>query len=121
MRRAGRALLRAVMVLLVAVAVGPVDSAMAEAPQLTIESPPNGKVINSPTPNFSGTTNDTFDEVKLKVYTGTTVKEEAPVETLRTSPVGTEWSVGSAEPLTPGTYTAQATQTNLITPPETGE
>jgi hypothetical protein len=117
MRRAGRAFLRAVVVSLVAVAVGPVGTAMATPPTVTIESPAN-ESATSPTPSFSGTAEAASGEVTLTIFKGLT-----KIRALETSALLGPWSVsvGPAEPLNAGTYTAQATQTNLASEPGTSE
>src|SRR5712691_4867578 len=91
MRMARRRLLRAAMVSLVAMAVGPVGFAVAAPPEVTITSPLNGSSINNQTPSFSGTTNapiyeefETFHTVTLQIYAGTTVDGQQPVQTLGT-------------------------------------
>jgi hypothetical protein len=103
----------------VAVAVGPAKVALA-APTVTITSPTNGSVINDQTPSFSGTTEDLLLEeevwipnpVTLKIYAGPKA-EEGKVILETTSPVGgPTWTVGLAETLAPGTYTAQAEQSD---------
>jgi hypothetical protein len=115
-----RALLRAVLVGLVAIAYGPVGIAMATPPILTLESPTNGSVSHNRMPSFSGTSNDILDDVTLNIYAGTSVEPTALVQTLPMllPPLVGAWSVGPAEPLADGVYTAQATQTNLLS--ETG-
>lgn len=122
--RTGRALLRAALVSLVAVAVGPVGIAMAEGPSVTITSPSPGSVSNNQTPFFGGSTNDYLDPVMLNIYagTGTTFKGVTPLQTLPSSaPLGGTWSAGPAQNLADGVYTAQATQTELGEEPGTSE
>jgi hypothetical protein len=106
------------------VALGPVSGAMAEAPVLTLESPANGSVSNNQTPSFTGKTSDPFSEdeylfeaITVRIYRGLVAKatgtEVAPaVES--TSPPGPTWSVGPAQTLAPGTYTAQAEQSHWL-------
>jgi hypothetical protein len=115
MRRVGRGILRAVAASLVAVACGSVGVAMAELPNVAIGTPLNGSVSNDRTPSFSGVTNDPLDDVTLSIYAGSTAGKGEPVQTLTTPlpPAEGTWSVGPAETLTDGVYTAQATQTNL--------
>ena len=88
---------------------------MAETPDITIESPPNGSVANNQTPSFSGATNDPLDEVTLNIYAGPTAGAASPLQTLKTlfPPGNGTWSAGPSETLPDGTYTAQAAQTNL--------
>jgi len=125
--RARRGLFRFAVALLGAFAVGPVTVAAAQPPAdppiLQITSPRNASATNNQTPSFSGTTNDIFDEerlsfeevspseeVKLKIYKGTTA-EGTPVQKLTTPTFldGT-WSFSLPEALSPGTYTAKAEQ-----------
>jgi Bacterial Ig-like domain len=110
-------LLRAVLATVLASVIGPVSGAAAEAPQLTITWPTNGRVTNNQTPAFSGTTSQPFNEftqelvpVTLRIYAGGTVEGKA-VQTLESGDfTGRTWSVVPAQPLAPGTYTAQAEQ-----------
>ena len=119
--RARRGLARAVAVALVALAVGPADTVMADGPKLTITSPANASAINNQLPLFSGTTNDPFDwetemfdPVRLNIYAGTVVGK-APLQALATPSLPTDgsWSLAATQALSDGVYTAQATQTNL--------
>jgi hypothetical protein len=113
MSRTVGGLLRAAAVSLIAIAMGPAAYALADPPNVTIESPLNGSVSNDRTPFFSGSTDDPLDEVTLEIYAGTTVKEGAQVQTLGAPlPLTGAWSVGPAEALPDGVYTAQASQTN---------
>jgi large repetitive protein len=111
--------LRAAAVSLVAMAVGPIASAIAAPPIVTIASPLNASDSNNQTPSFSGLAEAVGGEVTLRIYRGSTAVGTVIQElsTLLLS-VGGIWSVGPAEPLKAGTYTVQATQTNLIS--ETG-
>jgi len=113
-----KGLLCAAIASLAAVAAGPISVAAAEPPNITIASPSGGTVTNDQTPSFSGTTDDPLDEVELNIYPGTSVG--TPLETLATSfpPVDGTWSLEPTAPLSDGVYTAQATQTNILT--ETG-
>ncbi len=113
---AGRGLLRAAILALALIAAGPAGVALAEPPQLTIESPANESVTASPTPSFSGATNDESDELVLDIYAGTDL-ETLPVQTLSTAFPSATWSLGPATPLPDGTYTAVASQSNGL---ETG-
>ena len=123
MRTVGIGLLRAIVVSLVAVALGPAGVAAAETPDITIASPSNGSVINNPTPSFSGATNDPLDEVTLNIYAGPTAGLAPPLQTLNMPlpPGDGTWSVGPSEALPDGTYTAQAAQTNLLMETGTSE
>jgi hypothetical protein len=75
-------------------------------------------VSNNQTPSFSGLADEAGGEVTLRKYkgptAGTVIQE---LSTLLLSSGGA-WSLGPAELLNDGTYTAQATQTNLSS--ETG-
>jgi Bacterial Ig-like domain/PKD domain len=114
MRRGGRGLLGAVEVSLVALAVGPLATAIATPPNVTITSPLNGSVSNVQTPSFSGLGEEAGGEVTIRIYAGPTAEGTAVQElsTLLLSSGGA-WSLGPAELLKEGTYTARATQTNL--------
>jgi hypothetical protein len=114
MRRARSGLLRAAAVSLVAVAMGPVANALAEPPNLKIDSPTAGSYVNNPTPAFSGTTEDLLDQVTLKIYAGTGVGGSLE-QTLTTTfpPSGGTWTLEPTAALSDGVYTAQASQTNL--------
>jgi hypothetical protein len=111
--------LRAAVVSFVAMAVGQVGAAIAAPPNVTIASPLNGSVSTNPTPSFSGLAEAVGGEVTLRIYMGPTIAGTAIQEmsTLLLSLRGM-WSLGPAELLKVGTYTAQATQTNLTS--ETG-
>jgi len=120
LRSARGRLLRAAVVAIVAVAVGPANVALA-APTVTITSPTNGSVINDQTPSFSGTTEDLlfeqevgiFNPVTLKIYAGPKAEGNVIQRFETTSPFGgPTWTVGLAETLAPGTYTAQAEQSD---------
>jgi len=98
--------------LLVTVAVGPVCTALAAPPNVTIASPLNGSVSNRQTPSFSGLAEEAGGEVTLDIYSGPSV-EGALVQGVKTAFfLGATWFVGPVEPLSDGTYTARATQTN---------
>ena len=110
-RTARRALSRTAATLLLAIAAMPASTAVA-APHVAITNPLNGSVSNNRTPSFSGLAEEGGGAVTLKIYAGPsaagTVLEE--LSTL-VSPGGT-WSLGPAEPLADGLYTARAEQTN---------
>ncbi len=114
MRRAAGGLLRAAAVSLVAVAMGPVASALAEPPHITITSPVNGSISNDRTPTFRGSTDEPLGEVTVKVYAGAGVGGSVE-ETLTASLPASEWSAESTKALADGVYTAQASQTNVLT------
>ncbi len=100
------------MVVLVVMAVGAVGTAIAQ-PDVTITSPLNGSVSNNETPSFSGFA-EAASAVTLRIYNGPTTDGTAIQEmsTLLFS-VGGTWALGPAELLNDGTYTAQATSSNL--------
>jgi hypothetical protein len=108
----------AALVVLAALAIGPVGVAWAE-PVLSITSPANGSAINDQTPSFSGTTTDQvseegdfeFNPVMVSIYAGAS-PTGAPVQPVLQTPffLGGFWTVGPIAPLPPGTYTAQAVQ-----------
>ena len=117
MRRA-RWLLGAAAVSLVAMAVSPVGTAIAAPPNVTITSPLTGSVSNNKTPSFSGLAEEAGGAVTLRIYKGPTA-EGTVIQELSTLLLSLgAWSLGPAEPLEDGTYTAQASQTNLAS--ETG-
>jgi hypothetical protein len=99
-----------------------VSGATAASPNLKLESPADGSVSNNQTPTFTGTTDDPFSEeelpffdpVTVRIYRGLTAGRTEVQEVKSTSPPGTTWSVGPAQTLAPGTYTAQAEQPHLL-------
>jgi hypothetical protein len=103
-------------------AIGPVSGAAGAPPSLTITSPANGSVSSNQTPTFTGTTDDffaeeelPFDVVTVSIYPGSTAAGTEAVQKLESvSAPGPIWTVGPAQPLPAGTYTAQAEQTRLI-------
>jgi len=112
--KASRDLALALAVALAMLATGSVGTAMAEAPIVTIDTPLPGSATHDQMPSFTGTTNDIVDQVTLDIYAGTTA-EGTPL-TLTASPLLLEgtWSLTPLSPLADGTYTAVATQTNLV-------
>jgi hypothetical protein len=97
------------MVGFVAVVAAPAGSALAVAPSPTIASPLNGSITNNPTPFFSGFAEEANGEVSLTIREGRGKVIQEPLET-PASPLGGTWSLGPAEHLSDGTYTATATQ-----------
>lgn len=114
MRRAGKGLWQAAAVSLVVMAVCSVGTSIAAPPNVTIASPLNGSVSNSQTPSFSGLADEASGKVTLRIYNGTTAEGTAIQELSTLLLLGSTWSLGPTEPLDDGTYTAQATQTNLV-------
>jgi hypothetical protein len=119
MRGAREWLSRAATVSLIAMAMGPAGTAIAAPPTVTITSPLNGSETTSETPSFSGLAEEGGGQVTLRIYAGAAAQGEV-LQQLSTASVsaGGAWSIGPAAPLTNGTYTVQATQTNA--PFETG-
>ena len=119
----GVRLLLAVGLLTAAFGLVPAGPAAAASPSIAITSPTDGSVTNDPTPTFSGTTDDPFEEltedpneITISVYAGTSVSD-APVQTPVTMTPGAEkttWSLGLVQALAPGTYTAQAEQRDFF-------
>lgn len=106
-------LVRAIGPLLLALALCPVGAAWAQAPTVTIAAPLEGSVSNNQLPSFSGSTSDALDPVTVTIYAGTGVTG-APIQTISTMPILETWSVGSInEALLDGTYTAQASQSEM--------
>jgi hypothetical protein len=117
----GRGLLLAVLAALGAVAVCPAAVALAAPPKVTITNPLAGSYTENPTPTFSGSTDDTLDtfaQVTLKLYAGTSASGSL-VRTPSALPEGGTWKAGPVSPLRDGQYTAVAEQTNSLN--ETGE
>jgi hypothetical protein len=108
---------------LVLIVVGPVAAAAAEKPQLTIDHPRSGTVTSNSTPRFSGTTSEEgafeelkgiFEPVMLELSSG------GGSQTLEAAwePGSGVWSV-TAPTLSDGSYTAKASQANLLGEPGT--
>ncbi len=108
----GRALLRVVAIAIAAVVAGGVGVATA-APTVTIEKHFEGVTTNNPEPSFGGVAEEVAGGVTLTIYIGTSA-EGTPVQTLMTllQPLGGTWELSTAH-LADGTYTAQASQTDL--------
>jgi hypothetical protein len=113
--KATRKLVTAVAAALLVLAVGPLGTAVADPPTVTIDSSLAGAFIQDRTPQFSGSTSDTADPVTLDIYAGTDT-EGVPVQEPMAFPEEGTWQA-QASSLADGTYTAIARQTNL----ETGE
>ncbi len=95
-----------------AVVAGGVGVAVA-APTVTIEKRFEGTTTNNPEPSFGGLAEEVAGGVTLAIYSGTRA-EGTPLQTPMTllPPLGGIWEL-PAEHLADGTYTAQASQTNL--------
>ncbi len=80
-------------------------------PRITITSPANGVTTNDRTPVFSGTTEEPFPPVTVKVYEASDIALIDPVATLPdVEPSGDAWQTPASEPLPDGAYIAVATQ-----------
>jgi hypothetical protein len=98
------------VVLSALIALGHAETALAAPPDLAITSPLNLSVSNNTTPSFSGLAEEGDHEVALDIYEGPIAAGPVVQELAHTrvfSPDGS-WSIGPAEPLNDGTYTAQA-------------
>jgi hypothetical protein len=99
------------------IALGHVGIASAAPPDVSITSPLNGSISNNQTPTFSGLEEEGAGAVKLNVYEGSTaggtIVQELSTELFSMG----MWSLELPEALKNGTYTAQATQTNLASEP----
>jgi large repetitive protein len=122
---AGRNVARAfatALVALIALVAAQQGTALAAAPELTIEQPAAATATNNQTPVFSGKTNDVldsvtsvFDPVTLDIYAGTSaVGTPVQVWTAFALSVAAEgaWEIVPGAPLEQGEYTAVAVQTN---------
>jgi hypothetical protein len=81
----------------------------SQAPPVAITGPSVAATVDSPTPTLSGTASGT-GPVTVRIYAGPMAAGPA-LQTLAAARAGNAWSV-PATPLSPGQYTAQATQTN---------
>jgi len=93
---------------------GPVIAPVAALPPaVTIDTPPQGAALRTPTPSFAGraaTTVNTTPTVVLSLLPGAGETESStPAQTLSAPVVGNAWSA-TAAPLLDGIYTARATQ-----------
>jgi hypothetical protein len=90
-------------------------------PSIAIVAPSVSATVDTQTPTLSGTANGTGN-VTVRIYTGA-FAAGSPVQTLTAAPSGTTWSATPTQPLAPGQYTAQATQSNNgingVSPPAT--
>jgi len=93
-------------------AVGPVSTAIAAPPIVTITSPLNGSVGNNQTPSFSGLAQEGSDPVTLRIYPGPRADGTATQELITLLFSGGTWSLDLTEVLKDGIYTAQASQSN---------
>ena len=84
------------------------------APAVTLTAPANGSSTNVTTPTFSGaagTATGDSPTVTVKVYSGSAASG-TPVQTRTATVSAGSWSISASPPLTEGTYTAQAAQTD---------
>src|SRR5436190_10239834 len=108
MRRAG--IWFPVAVFLIVLFCDSAATSIAASPEVAIKTPLNGSVINTHTPSFSGSADGAGGQVTLMLYKGV-YAEGTLVQELSTLLVSSgSWSVGPAEMLESGTYTAQASQ-----------
>ncbi|HWG08890.1 MAG TPA: Ig-like domain-containing protein [Solirubrobacteraceae bacterium] len=86
------------------------------APTVTLKELP--RFTNDATPSFSGsadTSSDAKPEVRVKIYHGTSASgEPAQPKPLKGPASGGGWALSASEPLTDGTYTAQAEQPPVV-------
>jgi hypothetical protein len=92
------------------------------APTVTLATPAPGALISGGQPTFSGAATDGFGasaDVTVRVYNGSTATG-TPVETVTTKRSGVAYAVLPSPALSDGTYTAQAQQDDLASPPNHG-
>jgi CSLREA domain-containing protein len=83
-------------------------------PVLTLITPADDSTTNDTTPTYSGaagTAVGDLDTITVKIYAGTTATG-SPLQTITTTKTGGTWTVDGTTPLAPGTYTAQAQQSD---------
>jgi hypothetical protein len=85
-----------------------VTSLAPAAPAIT--APSVSATVDTQTPTLQGTATGP-GTVTVRLYNGA-LPAGAPVQTFAASRSGTTWSATAPQPLAPGDYTAQATQTN---------
>src|SRR5215207_733113 len=84
------------------------------APTVTLTTPANGSTTSDTTPTYSGaagTATGDLDMITVKIYAGATATG-SPLQTLTTTKTGGTWTVDGTPALLPGTYTAQAQQSD---------
>jgi hypothetical protein len=104
------------------VAVSLTIQAPASAPAVTLVSPAHGAVISGGQPTFSGAASTDAGDVQrvtVRVYQGSSTSG-SPLETLTTAVSGGGYAVRPTTPLADGTYTAQAEQADVLSPPLVG-
>jgi hypothetical protein len=80
------------------------------APAVAITAPSVSSTVDTQTPTLQGTASPT-GAVTVRIYNGA-LPTGAPVQTVPATLNGTTWSATLTQPLAPGQYTAQATQSN---------
>jgi CSLREA domain-containing protein len=84
------------------------------APTVTLTTPANGSSSADTTPTYSGaagTAPGDLDQITVKIYAGNAATG-TPVQTLTTNKTAGTWTVDGTTALAPGTYTAQAEQSD---------
>jgi hypothetical protein len=97
-------------------------SAAGTAPVPTVTGPASGSSSTVATPTFAGGAGADFGDggqVTLRVYSGSAASG-APVQTVNVARSGATWSATLGSPLPLGTYTAQAEQDDIASPPDAG-
>ena len=89
---------------------GPLASASADGPTVTVAAPSQGARINQTSPTYSGTTTDGLDPVTVNVYAGEGAGGEKIGAEEMAIPVGTGWSTQAATLPSDGLYTVVASQ-----------
>jgi hypothetical protein len=87
----------------------------ATAPSVTMTSPANGSSTSSSTESFGGTAGTAPGDASLitiRLFAGQAIGSQAPLETLAVQASGESWSAAVGG-LVPGSYAAQATQSDL--------
>jgi hypothetical protein len=121
-RRIARGLVCAAVMAIALAAFGPASGALASLPPLTIESPKGGSVLNTPTPTFAGTTGIEEEEpldvgwvnrVIVFIHIGTEAGPVAQVLSTDSTIWYPTWSAATVQPLPPGSYTAEAVQSEV--------
>lgn len=92
------------------------------APSPAVTSPSAGSATTLTAPSFAGTATGGFgqsSQVTLRVYSGQTASG-TPVQTVTAPRSGGAWSATLASALPLGTYTVQAEQDDVASPPDAG-
>ncbi|HWF75386.1 MAG TPA: Ig-like domain-containing protein [Solirubrobacteraceae bacterium] len=92
------------------------------APAVAVTTPVSGTSSTVDDPTFSGVAGSDFgdgSQVTLRVYAGHVVSG-SPVETVTVPRSGASWSTNLPTPLPLGTYTVQAEQDDVASPPDVG-